>query len=82
MLLLQILYLKDLAEHHLQMLLYRLFLLRMNMYFFVGIHLKYKYLYKLATSQNKIINDEATLFIENNIKIKFIKGENKNNKIT
>ena len=43
---------------------------------------KYKYLYNLATSQNKIINDEATLFIENNKKIKFIKGENKNNKIT
>ena len=43
---------------------------------------KYKYLYNLATSQSKIINDEATLFIENNKKIKFIKGENKNNKIT
>ena len=43
---------------------------------------KYKYLYNLANSQNKIINDEATLFIENNIKIKFIKGENRNNKIT
>jgi 2-C-methyl-D-erythritol 4-phosphate cytidylyltransferase/2-C-methyl-D-erythritol 2,4-cyclodiphosphate synthase len=43
---------------------------------------KYKYLYNLAISQNKIINDEATLFIENNKKIKFIKGENKNNKIT
>jgi len=43
---------------------------------------RYKYLYNLATSQNKIISDEATLFIENNMKIKFIKGENKNNKIT
>ena len=43
---------------------------------------RYKSLYKLATSQNKIISDEATLFIENNMKIKFIKGENKNNKIT
>ena len=43
---------------------------------------KYKNLYNLAISQNKIINDEATLFIENNKKIKFIKGENKNNKIT
>ena len=43
---------------------------------------RYKNLYKLATSQNKIISDEATLFIENNMKIKFIKGENKNNKIT
>ena len=43
---------------------------------------RYINLYKLATSQNKIISDEATLFIENNMKIKFIKGENKNNKIT
>ena len=43
---------------------------------------RYKNLYDLATSQNKIISDEATLFIENNMKIKFIKGENKNNKIT
>jgi len=43
---------------------------------------RYKNLYNLATSQNKIITDEATLFIENNMKIKFIKGENKNNKIT
>ena len=31
---------------------------------------------------NKNITDEASLFIENNKKIKFIKGENKNNKIT
>ena len=43
---------------------------------------RYKNLYNLATSQNKIISDEATLFIENNMKIKFIKGENRNNKIT
>ena len=43
---------------------------------------KYKSLYKLTKSQNKIITDEASLFIENNKKIKFIKGENKNNKIT
>ncbi len=43
---------------------------------------RYKNLYNLATTQNKVISDEATLFIENNIKIKFIKGENKNNKIT
>ncbi len=39
-------------------------------------------LYKLAKSQNKIITDEASLFIEKNKKIKFIKGENKNSKIT
>ena len=43
---------------------------------------RYINLYNLATSQNKIISDEATLFIENKMKIKFIKGENKNNKIT
>ena len=39
-------------------------------------------LFKLAKSQNKIITDEASLFIENNKKIKFVKGENNNNKIT
>ena len=43
---------------------------------------KYQYLYNLANSQNKNISDESTLFIENNKKIKFINGENKNNKIT
>ena len=43
---------------------------------------KYKNLYNLAKSQNQIISDEATLFIKKNKKIKFIKGENKNNKIT
>ena len=43
---------------------------------------RYKDLYNLAISQKKIINDEATLFIENDKKIKFIKGENNNNKIT
>ena len=43
---------------------------------------KYKYLYTLAKSQNQIISDEATLFIKNNKKVKFINGENKNNKIT
>jgi 2-C-methyl-D-erythritol 4-phosphate cytidylyltransferase/2-C-methyl-D-erythritol 2,4-cyclodiphosphate synthase len=39
-------------------------------------------LYNLAINQNKIIQDEATLFIENDLKVKFIKGENLNNKIT
>jgi 2-C-methyl-D-erythritol 4-phosphate cytidylyltransferase / 2-C-methyl-D-erythritol 2,4-cyclodiphosphate synthase len=43
---------------------------------------KYKNLYKIASLQKKIITDEATLFIENNKKIKFIKGENTNDKIT
>ena len=42
----------------------------------------YKKLYSLAKFQSTIINDEATLFIEKNKKIKFIKGENRNNKIT
>ena len=39
-------------------------------------------LYNLSINQKKIIQDEATLFIENNCKIKFIKGENSNIKIT
>jgi 2-C-methyl-D-erythritol 4-phosphate cytidylyltransferase / 2-C-methyl-D-erythritol 2,4-cyclodiphosphate synthase len=42
----------------------------------------YKIIYNLANSHQKNISDEATLFIENNIKIKFIKGEIQNNKIT
>ena len=43
---------------------------------------KFRELYHLASLQKKTITDEATLFIENNRKIKFIKGENTNNKIT
>ena len=43
---------------------------------------KYKNLYNLSNQQNKKVSDEATLFIENNNKVKFIKGENQNNKIT
>ena len=43
---------------------------------------KFKDLYNLSIKQKKVITDEATLFIENNLKIKFIKGENLNNKIT
>ena len=39
-------------------------------------------LYNLSINQNAKIQDEATLFIENNLKVKFIKGENSNNKIT
>jgi 2-C-methyl-D-erythritol 4-phosphate cytidylyltransferase/2-C-methyl-D-erythritol 2,4-cyclodiphosphate synthase len=39
-------------------------------------------LYNLSIKQNKTIQDEATLFIENDLKVKFIKGENFNNKIT
>ena len=43
---------------------------------------RFQELYNLATKQKKIITDEATLFINNNHKIKFIPGENHNNKIT
>jgi 2-C-methyl-D-erythritol 4-phosphate cytidylyltransferase/2-C-methyl-D-erythritol 2,4-cyclodiphosphate synthase len=39
-------------------------------------------LYNLSIKQNKVIQDEATLFIDNDYKIKFIKGENLNDKIT
>ena len=39
-------------------------------------------LYNLSIKQKIKIQDEATLFIENNLKVKFIKGENFNNKIT
>jgi len=42
----------------------------------------FKDLYNLASKQRTKVNDEATLFIENNYKIAFIKGETKNNKIT
>ncbi len=43
---------------------------------------KFKDLYTLSSKQISKVNDEATLFIENNYKINFIKGETKNNKIT
>ena len=43
---------------------------------------KFKKLYELSVKQKDNIQDEATLFIENNLKIKFINGENLNNKIT
>ncbi len=39
-------------------------------------------LYNLSIDQKAKIQDEATLFIENNFKVKFIKGENSNSKIT
>ncbi len=39
-------------------------------------------LYNLSIKQKIKIQDEATLFIENNLKVKFIKGENSNIKIT
>ncbi len=39
-------------------------------------------IYNLSIKQKGKIQDEATLFIENNLKVKFIKGENSNIKIT
>ena len=43
---------------------------------------KFKDLYKISIKHQNKVTDEAALFIENNLKIKFIKGENFNNKIT
>ena len=43
---------------------------------------KFKELYNLAINEKNKISDEASLFIKNDIKVKFIPGENKNNKIT
>ena len=43
---------------------------------------KFKELYTLAIKEKNKVSDEATLFINNNYKVKFIAGENKNHKIT
>ena len=43
---------------------------------------KFKNLYNLYLKEKKKVADEATLFIKKNLKVKFIKGENLNNKIT
>ena len=43
---------------------------------------KYKDLFFLSKKNKDNITDEATLFIDNNYKIKFINGEHNNNKIT
>ena len=43
---------------------------------------KFKKLYDLAINQNDKVSDEASLFINNDYKIRFIPGENQNNKIT
>ena len=43
---------------------------------------RFKDLYSLSINQKDKIQDEATLFIKNNLKVKFIKGESLNNKIT
>ena len=39
-------------------------------------------LYNFAIQERSKISDEATLFLDQNCKVKFIKGENSNNKIT
>ena len=43
---------------------------------------KFKSLYYLSINEKNKIQDEASLFIKNNLKIKFVRGENSNNKIT
>ncbi len=43
---------------------------------------KFSTLYELSNKDKKFVTDEASLFINNYRKIKFIKGENKNKKIT
>ncbi|WP_023648583.1 2-C-methyl-D-erythritol 2,4-cyclodiphosphate synthase [Candidatus Pelagibacter ubique] len=43
---------------------------------------KFKDIYDLSIKQKNIIQDEATLFINTNLKMKFIDGETLNNKIT
>ena len=43
---------------------------------------KFKNLYSLSINEKNKIQDEASLFIKNNLKVKFIRGENSNYKIT
>ena len=43
---------------------------------------RFKELYKITKNQKNKVTDEATLFINNDFKIKFIPGEKSNNKIT
>ena len=43
---------------------------------------RYEDLYSLSVKQKGKITDEATLFINNNLKVKFIAGENANTKVT
>jgi len=43
---------------------------------------RFKELYYLAMNEKSKVTDEATLFLNNNYKVKFIPGENRNNKIT
>jgi 2-C-methyl-D-erythritol 4-phosphate cytidylyltransferase/2-C-methyl-D-erythritol 2,4-cyclodiphosphate synthase len=43
---------------------------------------RFKELYDIAIKEKTKVSDEATLFINNNYKVKFIPGENKNKKVT
>ena len=43
---------------------------------------KFKKLYNLAINQKKNISDDVSLFLSKNLKVKFINGENQNQKIT
>ena len=43
---------------------------------------KYNELFNLSINEKSDVSDEASIFIKKNSKIKFIKGENQNNKIT
>ena len=43
---------------------------------------RFKDLFKVAISNKEKVQDEASLFINRNLKVKFIKGENTNSKIT
>ena len=43
---------------------------------------RYKELYNIAIKEKTKVSDEASLFINNNYQVKFIPGENQNNKIT
>ena len=43
---------------------------------------RFKNLYKLAINQKGNVPDEATLFLNNKVKVKFVHGENQNKKIT
>ena len=43
---------------------------------------RFKELYDIALKEKNKVSDEATLFLNQNYKIKFITGENQNNKIT
>ncbi len=43
---------------------------------------RFKNLYKLALKEKNIVSDEASILLNENSKIKFIPGENSNNKIT